>query len=39
MQVLNVNQNWRREELNVLDDCVLWGARVVVPPSGRERVI
>ena len=31
-----VQQNWRREELSVLDGCVLWGERVVVPPSGRE---
>ena len=23
----------------MLDGCVLWGARVVVPPPGRERVI
>ena len=34
-----VQQNWRRQELSVLDGCVLWGARVVVPPPGRERVI
>ena len=34
-----VQQNWRRQELSVLDGCVLWGARVVVLPPGRERVI
>ena len=25
--------------MGVLDGCVLWGARVVVPPPGRELVI
>ena len=34
-----VQQNWRRQELGVQDVCVLWGASVVVPPPGRERVI
>ena len=34
-----VQQNWRRQELSVLDGCVFWGARVVVLPPGRERVI
>ena len=34
-----VQQNWRRQKLSVLDGCVLWGARVVIPPPGRERVI
>ena len=34
-----VQQDWRRKELCVLDDCVLWGARVVVPPPGRDRLI
>ena len=34
-----VQQNWRRQELGVQDVCVLWGARVVVPPPGREQVI
>ena len=34
-----VQQNWRRQELGVQDVCVLWGARVVIPPPGRERVI
>ena len=34
-----VQQNWRRKELSVLDGCVLWGARVVVPPPGIDRVI
>ena len=30
-------QNWRRQELNVQDVCVHWGARVIVPPPGSER--
>ena len=31
---------WRRgEELSVMDGCVLWGARVVVPPPRREPVL
>ena len=35
-----LQQYWRRkEELSVLDGCVLWGARVIVPPPGREQVI
>ena len=34
-----VQQNSRRQELGVQDVCVQWGARVVVPPPGRERVI
>ena len=34
-----VQQDWRRHELSVQDVCVLWGAGVVVPPPGRERVI
>ena len=35
-----LQQYWRRkEELSVLDGCVLWGARVVVPPPGREQVV
>ena len=29
----------RKEELSVLDGCVLWGARVVAPPPGREQVV
>ena len=29
----------RRYELSVLEGCVLWGARVVVPPQARERVL
>ncbi len=29
----------RREELSVLDGCVLWGARVVVPPPGRQQIL
>ena len=23
----------------MLDGCILWGARVIVPPPGRDRVI
>ena len=34
-----VQQNWRRQELSLLNGCILWGARVVVPPPGKERVI
>ena len=35
-----LQQYWRRkEELSVLDGCILWGARVIVPPPGRDRVI
>ena len=34
-----MQQNWQRKELSVLNGCVLRGARVVVPPPGRERVI
>ena len=34
-----MQQNWRRHELSVQDVCVLWGAKVVVPPPERERVI
>ncbi len=29
----------RRNELSVLDGCVLWGARVVVPPQGQKLVL
>ena len=31
--------NDRRNELSVLDGCVLWGNRVVVPKVGREKVL
>jgi len=35
-----LQQYWRRrEELSVMDGCILWGARVVVPPPGREQVL
>ena len=34
-----VQQNWRRQELSALAGCVLWDARVVVRPPGREQVI
>ena len=26
-------------KLNLHDGCILWGSRVVVPPSGRERIL
>ena len=29
----------RKHELSVLEGCVLWGARVVVPPKAREAVL
>ena len=29
----------RKAELSVLDGCVLWGSRVVVPPPGRQSVL
>ena len=29
----------KRSELSVEDGCVLWGARVVVPPQGRSKVL
>ena len=29
----------RREELSVHAGCLLWGARVIVPPQGREEVL
>lgn len=29
----------RREELSVVDGCILWGTRVVVPPPGRSAVL
>lgn len=29
----------RKKELSTLDGCVLWGARVVVPPQGRKLVL
>lgn len=29
----------RKTELSTLDGCILWGARVVVPPKGRELVL
>ena len=30
---------YRRHELTVLDGCVLWGARLVMPPQARMRVL
>ena len=29
----------KRTELSVEDGCILWGARVVVPPQGRSKVL
>ena len=29
----------RARELSVINGCILWGARVVVPPQGREAVL
>ena len=29
----------KRSELSVEDGCVLWGARVVVPPQGRSKIL
>ena len=29
----------RKTELSVLDGCILWGTRVVVPPQGRQSVL
>ena len=29
----------RHSELSLQDNCVLWGARVVIPPPGRERIL
>ena len=35
-----LQQYWRRrEELSVMDGCILWGARVIVPKPGREQVL
>ena len=30
---------FRRNELSVLDGCILWGSRVIVPPPGRRRIL
>ena len=29
----------RRDELSVMDGCIVWGSRVVIPPPGRKWVI
>ena len=29
----------RRNELSIMDGCILWGARVVVPPPGHKAVL
>ena len=31
--------NSRKDELSILDGCILWGARVVVPPPGQKSVL
>ena len=30
---------FRRYELSVQEGCLLWGSRVIVPPSGRKAVL
>ena len=29
----------KKNELSVLDGCLLWGARVIIPPQGRQQVL
>ena len=29
----------RKDELSILDGCVLWGSRVVIPPQGQTQVL
>ena len=29
----------KSQELTIVDDCILWGSRVVVPPQGRQAVL
>lgn len=29
----------RRDGLSVMQGCILWGSRVVVPPKGRECIV
>ena len=29
----------RKNELSLQDGCVLWGSRVIIPPSLRERIV
>ena len=29
----------RKDELSLLDGCILWGSRVIIPPQGRRRVL
>ena len=29
----------RKDELSVLDGCLLWGSRIVIPPEGQNRVL
>ena len=29
----------RKDELSVMDGCLLWGSRVIIPPKGREAII
>ena len=28
-----------RDELTVIEDCLLWGKRVVIPPAGRQKIL
>lgn len=29
----------RKTEISVVDDCLLWGSRVIVPPQGRQLIL
>ena len=29
----------RRHELSILDDCLLWGSRIIIPPAGQSCVL
>ena len=29
----------RKDELSVMDGCLLWGSRVIIPPKGREAIL
>ena len=26
----------RRHKLSILDDCLLWGSRIIIPPAGQS---
>lgn len=31
---------WRRkDELSILEGCILWGSRVIIPPQGRGQLV